>query len=143
MGMACVAHEIIATSFAFVGSIGVVAEVPNVHRLVDKAEVEYLLVTAGKFKRTVHTLVANTAEGIDKFQEELNNIPTAFKEHVQTFRGTVNGLDIEQVATGESWMAAEGLKLGLVDHLMTSDEFIQQKLQLPRKLGTDHLQAHC
>ena len=56
----------IAAPFAFVGSIGVVASLPNFHRVLTRAEVEYMLFTAGKFKRTVTVLGENSQEAKDK-----------------------------------------------------------------------------
>jgi len=119
--IACVADKIVAAPFAIIGSIGVVAEVPNFHRLLKKHDVDFQEMTAGEFKRTVSVFGEITEKGLRKFQEELEDTHLLFKEFVKAHRPK---LDIEQVATGEHWLARRGLELGLVDQLGTSDEYL-------------------
>ena len=119
--VAVVADHIIAAPFATVGSIGVVAEVPNVNRLLKKFDVDYDVYTAGQYKRTVSVMGENTEEGKEKFKEELNLVHEQFQDFVQDNRSSV---DAAAVATGEAWSAQRALKLNLVDELMTSDQFI-------------------
>ena len=121
--MATTADEIIAAPFALVGSIGVVAQIPNVHRLLKKYDVDVDILTAGKFKRTLTTLGENTEEGRAKFIEELNDVHKLFQEFVSENRPM---LDIEEVSTGEAWYGRRALERKLVDSLMTSDEYILQ-----------------
>ncbi len=119
--MACVADTIVAAPFAIIGSIGVVAQVPNLHRLLKKHDVDFQEMTAGEFKRTVSVFGAITERGRKKFQEELEDTHLLFKEFVKVHRPK---LDLERVATGEHWLARRGLELGLVDQLRTSDEYL-------------------
>lgn len=119
--MACVADRIVAAPFAIIGSIGVVAQVPNFHRLLEKHDVDFQEMTAGEFKRTVSIFGEITERGRKKFQEELEDTHVIFKEFVKANRPK---LDLEQVATGEHWLARRGLELGLVDQLRTSDEYL-------------------
>ncbi len=119
--MACVADRIVAAPFAIIGSIGVVAQVPNLHRLLEKHDVDFLEMTAGEFKRTVSVFGELTEKGRKKFQEELEDTHSLFKEFVKAHRPK---LDVERVATGEHWLARRGLELGLVDQLATSDEYL-------------------
>jgi serine protease SohB len=119
--MACVADQILAAPFAIIGSIGVVAQVPNFHRLLKKHDVDFQEMTAGEFKRTVSVLGEITERGRKKFQEELEDTHQLFKEFVKTNRPK---LDLDQVATGEHWLARRGMDLGLVDGLRTSDEYL-------------------
>src|SRR5258708_17495661 len=119
--MACVAEQIVAAPFAIIGSIGVVAQVPNLHRLLEKHDVDFLEMTAGEFKRTVSVFGELTEKGRKKFQEELEDTHSLFKEFVRAHRPK---LDVERVATGEHWLARRGLELGLVDQLGTSDEYL-------------------
>jgi serine protease SohB len=119
--MACVADTIVAAPFAIIGSIGVVAQVPNLHRLLEKHDVDFLEMTAGEFKRTVSVFGEITERGRKKFQEELEDTHSLFKEFVKVHRPK---LDVERVATGEHWLARRGLELGLVDELRTSDELL-------------------
>jgi serine protease SohB len=119
--MACVADRIVAAPFAIIGSIGVVAQVPNFHRLLKKHDVDFQEMTAGEFKRTVTVFGEITEKGRKKFQEELEDTHLLFKEFVKAHRPK---LDLDQVATGEHWLARRGLELGLVDQLRTSDEYL-------------------
>ncbi|TMB34988.1 MAG: protease SohB [Deltaproteobacteria bacterium] len=119
--MACVADQILAAPFAIIGSIGVVAQVPNLHRLLKKHDVDFQEMTAGEFKRTVSVFGEITEKGRKKFQEELEDTHQLFKEFVKANRPK---LDLEQVATGEHWLARRGMELGLVDRLRTSDEYL-------------------
>ncbi len=122
--MACVADTIVAAPFAIIGSIGVVAQVPNLHRLLKKHDVDFQEMTAGEFKRTVSVFGEITERGRKKFQEELEDTHLLFKEFVKMHRPK---LDLERVATGEHWLARRGLELGLVDQLRTSDEYLVER----------------
>ena len=119
--MAVLGEKIIAAPFALLGSIGVVAQVPNVHRLLKKNDVDVEVLTAGEFKRTLTVFGENTEEGRAKFIEELEDVHALFKEFVAEYRPS---LDLERVATGEAWHGTRALDLNLVDELKTSDEYI-------------------
>lgn len=112
--MACVANTIYAAPFAIVGSIGVVAQIPNFNRLLKKHDIDYEQHTAGDFKRTLTLFGENTDEGRQKFQEELEETHVLFKAFISKYRPT---LDIAKVATGEHWYGQQALDLGLVDGL--------------------------
>ncbi|MCL1090476.1 protease SohB [Shewanella profunda] len=119
--MACVANKIYAAPFAIVGSIGVVAQLPNFNRLLKKHEIDYEQHTAGDFKRTLTVFGENTDEGRQKFQEELEETHVLFKEFVSKYRPE---LDLAIVATGEHWYGQQAIELGLVDAISTSDDVI-------------------
>ena len=119
--MACVADRLLAAPFAIIGSIGVVAQVPNFHRLLEKNQVDYELFTAGEYKRTVTVFGENTPEGKQKFQAQLEDVHGLFKDFVATHRPQ---LDLPTVATGEYWYGARALALSLVDELQTSDDYL-------------------
>lgn len=119
--MAAVANKIVAAPFALVGSIGVVAQVPNVHRLLKKNDVDIELITAGKHKRTLTLLGENTAEGREKFAEQIEDVHELFQAHLLARRAK---LDMEKVATGEAWYGEQAIGLDLVDELITSDSYL-------------------
>ncbi len=119
--MACIADKILAAPFAIVGSVGVVAELPNFNRLIKKFDVDYDIYTAGEFKRTVTILGENTEEGKKKFTEEIEETHQLFKELVATNRPQ---LEIEKIATGEHWYGSQAINLKLVDELKTSDDYL-------------------
>lgn len=123
--MACVANQIVAAPFAIIGSIGVVAQVPNFHRLLKKHDVDVELLTAGEYKRTLTLFGENTEKGRKKFQEDLEKIHQAFSNYVLEHR---EGLDMKQIATGEHWLAKDAYELKLVDSLQTSDEYLIEKM---------------
>jgi serine protease SohB len=119
--MACVANKIVAAPFSILGSIGVVAQLPNVHRLLKKHDIDFREYTAGEFKRTVGVFSEITPEKEAHFQTRLHDTHSLFKSFVLKFRPH---LDIQKIATGDYWFGEEALKLGLVDVLMTSDDYL-------------------
>ena len=122
--MASVANKILAAPFAVVGSIGVVASLPNFNRFLKKHDIDFEQITAGKYKRTLSLFGQNTAEGRKKMQEELEAVHRLFKEFVKINRPS---LDIEKLATGEAWYGADAIDLKLVDRIITSDDYLIEK----------------
>ena len=123
--MASVADRIISAPFAVIGSIGVGAQLPNFHRLLKKNDVDFELLTAGKYKRTLTMFGENTDDGRAKFVEDLEDTYDLFKDFVVLNRPVV---DIEAVATGEIWYGQRALDQNLVDELSTSDAYLQTRL---------------
>ena len=119
--IACIANEVVSAPFAIVGSIGVVAQVPNFNRLLKDNKIDFELYTAGQYKRTVTMFGENTEEGKAKFEEELQQTHALFKHFVEKYRPQLN---VEKVATGEHWYGRDALDLNLVDKLQTSDEYL-------------------
>ncbi|MCE0557623.1 MULTISPECIES: protease SohB [unclassified Motilimonas] len=122
--MACVAPKIIAAPFAIIGSIGVIAQIPNFNRLLKKHDVDFEQMTAGEFKRTVTMFGENTEKGKEKFQQELEETHVLFKEFVSENRPQ---LDINKVATGEHWYGSQAFSLNLIDKVQTSDDYLLQQ----------------
>ena len=128
--MSCVASKIIAAPWAIVGSIGVIAQLPNFHRLLKKNSIDFEMHTAGEFKRTLTTLGENTEEGRKKFKSELEDLHVIFKDFVKEQRPQV---DTKIVATGEVWQGKKAIEVGLIDALSTSDDYLvglSKKLKL-------------
>lgn len=119
--MACLANRIVAAPFAIIGSIGVVAQLPNFHRLLKKHDVDYELFTAGEYKRTVTMFGHNSEKAKDKFQSDLEDTHELFKRHVKQSRPEV---DIEAVATGDIWYGQQALDHHLIDVVGTSDDYL-------------------
>lgn len=144
--MACVANKIIAAPFAILGSIGVVAQLPNFHKLLKKNDIDYEMLTAGEYKRTLTIFGENTEKGRKKFMEDLEDTHVLFKEFITEHRPSVN---IDEVATGEIWFGRRARDKNLIDEISTSDEYLfskietadlfevkyQHKKSLPEKLG--------
>lgn len=144
--MACVANKIVAAPFAIIGSIGVVAQLPNFHRLLKKHDIDYEMLTAGEYKRTLTMFGENTEKGRKKFEEELEDTHVLFKEFIAEHRGVVN---VDEVSTGEIWFGRRAEGKNLIDEIQTSDEYLfskkddcdlyeveyVHKKSLPEKLG--------
>ena len=122
--MACIGEKIISAPFAILGSIGVVAQLPNVHRLLKKHDVDFEVLTAGEYKRTLTVFGENTEKGREKFQQDLEITHELFKDFVASYRPQ---LQMDEIATGEVWLGQAALGKKLVDELMTSDEYIATK----------------
>ena len=123
--MACVADEILAAPFAVIGSIGVVAQIPNFNKLLKKNHIDYEIVTAGRYKRTLTIFGENTEEAREKFKEQLEDIHILFKNFVMTNRPQLIP-HIEEIATGEFWFGEQCLEKNLVDVIKTSEDYLYQ-----------------
>ena len=119
--MACVADRIIAAPFAVLGSIGVVAQLPNFHRLLEQSGVDFELHTAGEYKRTLTLFGENTEAGREQLRQQLEDTHLLFKDFISEYRPR---LDLPRVATGEYWHGRQALDLGLVDEIKTSDDYL-------------------
>lgn len=119
--MACVADKIISAPFAILGSVGVLAQLPNFNRLLDKHGIDFELMKAGDLKRTITLFGKNTAEDRERFNEQLEDTHALFKEFVKENRPS---LDIDKIATGEHWLGSRAITLNLVDELITSDDYL-------------------
>lgn len=124
--MACVADQVLSAKFAIIGSIGVIAQLPNFNKLLKKNDIEFEQHTAGDFKRTLTIFGENTDQGREKFKQELEEVHVMFKEFVGSHRAD---LDIDKVATGEYWYGSKAKELGLVDEIQTSDDFLLDRLE--------------
>ena len=121
--MACVATKIYAAPFAILGSIGVLAQIPNFNRMLDSHGVDFEQVTAGKYKRTVTMFGENTDADRAKLKEELEDVHSLFKDAVAKYRPD---MDLEKIATGEHWYGTRALDFGLADEIRTSDELLSE-----------------
>jgi serine protease SohB len=119
--MACAADRILAAPFAVIGSIGVLMQMPNFHRLLEQKGVDFEQITAGKFKRTLTVFGENTDEDREKVKEELVEVHELFQNRIKELRP---GVDLDQVATGEHWYGDRALELNLIDEIGTSDDYL-------------------
>ncbi|MBK0031552.1 protease SohB [Erwinia sp. S43] len=130
--MACVAERIVAAPFSIIGSIGVVAQIPNFNRLLKRNDIDLELHTAGEYKRTLTMLGENTDAGREKFRQDLNETHQLFKDFVHQMRPS---LDIDSVATGEHWYGSQALEKGLVDAIGTSDDLLLEHIEKRQVIG--------
>lgn len=119
--MACLGSKIVAAPFAYIGSIGVLLQLPNFNRLLKDKNVDFEMITAGEYKRTLTIFGENTDKGREKVSEEIQETHDLFKGFVKEHRPSLN---IDQVATGETWFGKKALELNLIDEIKTSDECI-------------------
>ncbi|HSW69686.1 MAG TPA: protease SohB [Gammaproteobacteria bacterium] len=124
--MACVANKILAAPFAIIGSIGVIVQLPNFHRLLKNNHIDFEQITAGQFKRTLTLFGENTIKGREKMHEEIEEIHTLFKNLIKEHRPQI---DTQKVATGEHWLGSQALELKLIDSLQTSDDYLYAHAQ--------------
>ena len=119
--MACIADKIVSAPFAIVGSIGVIAQLPNFNKLLKKHDIEFEQLTAGEYKRTLTMFGENTEKAREKFKEELEETHGLFKNFIRDHRPA---LELDKVATGEHWFGTQAHELGLVDEIKTSDDIV-------------------
>lgn len=122
--MASVANKILAAPYAIIGSIGVIVQLPNFHRLLENKQIDFEQITAGDYKRTLTVFGKNTEEGREKLKEEIEEIHDLFKQSILQYRPFLN---IDQVATGEHWLAMQAIEFKLVDEIKTSDDYLVEK----------------
>jgi serine protease SohB len=119
--MACVADRILAAPFAILGSIGVITQLPNFNRLLKKHNIDFEQITAGQYKRTLSLFAENTEEGRKKMQEDVNEALDLFKDFVTANRPIV---DINSLATGETWYGIRAKEMRLIDEVITTDDYL-------------------
>jgi serine protease SohB len=119
--MACVGNRIIAAPFAVLGSIGVLMQLPNFHRLLQTHGVDFELLKGGEYKRKLTIFGENDDADRARMQQEIDDTHQLFKDFVGEHRP---GLDIGTVATGEHWYGRRALELALCDELRTSDDYL-------------------
>ena len=83
---------------AVIGSIGVVGQLPNLHRFLKKHEIDFEQHTAGEFKRTLTIFGENTDKGRERFKQEIEDTHILFKDFVKRHR------DIAAAAKGDCGM---------------------------------------
>lgn len=125
--MACLGNRILSAPFAVLGSIGVVAQLPNINRLLKKHDVDFEVLTAGEYKRTLTVFGENTEKGREKFQQDLEVTHELFKGFVAHYRPQLN---IDEVATGEVWLGMAAVDKRLVDELRTSDDYLCERAKV-------------
>ncbi len=135
--MACIADKLVAAPFAIVGSIGVIAQLPNFNKLLKKNHIEFEQLTAGEFKRTLTMFGENTDKARDKFKQELEETHVLFKDFIREHRAS---LDIDKVSTGEHWFGTQAKDLGLIDDIRTSDDLVTEACQQKKVLSVHYVQ---
>ncbi|MDE1240897.1 protease SohB [Vibrio aestuarianus] len=135
--MACIADKIVSAPFAIVGSIGVIAQLPNFNKLLKKHDIEYEQLTAGEYKRTLTMFGENSDKAREKFKQELEETHELFKDFIRDHRPA---LDLEKVATGEHWFGTQAKALGLVDEIKTSDDLVVEACKDKTVLAIHYVQ---
>ncbi|WP_372076260.1 protease SohB [Vibrio amylolyticus] len=135
--MACIADKIISAPFAIVGSIGVIAQLPNFNKLLKKHDIEFEQLTAGEYKRTLTMFGENSDKAREKFKQELEDTHGLFKDFIRERRPA---LDLEKVATGEHWFGTQAKELGLVDEIKTSDDVVVEACKDKTVLSIHYVQ---
>lgn len=137
--MACIGDKIISSPFAVIGSIGVMAQLPNFHRLLKKYDIDYELITAGEYKRTLTIFGENTEKGREKFIQEIQDTHQLFKEFIREYRPSIS---IDDVSTGEVWFGTRAASLKLVDLIMTSEEYLLSRTSEADIFKVSYIEKH-
>ncbi|MCW8334664.1 protease SohB [Vibrio sp. DBSS07] len=135
--MACIADKIVSAPFAIVGSIGVIAQLPNFNKLLKKHDIEFEQLTAGEYKRTLTMFGENSDKAREKFKQELEETHGLFKDFIRDHRPTLN---LDKVATGEHWFGTQAKELGLVDEIKTSDDLVVEACKDKTVLSIHYVQ---
>ncbi|MGR5176990.1 protease SohB [Vibrio mediterranei] len=135
--MACIADKIVSAPFAVVGSIGVIAQIPNFNKLLKKNDIEFEQLTAGEYKRTLTMFGENTDKAREKFKQELEETHDLFKDFIRQHRPE---LDLDKVATGEHWFGTQAKELGLVDEIKASDDIVTEACKDKTVLSIHYVQ---
>lgn len=135
--MACIADKIVSAPFAIVGSIGVIAQLPNFNKLLKKHDIEYEQLTAGEYKRTLTMFGENSDKAREKFKQELEETHELFKDFIRDHRPA---LDLDKVATGEHWFGTQAKALGLIDEIKTSDDLVVEACKDKTVLAIHYVQ---
>ena len=129
--MACVANKLISAPFAAIGSVGVISQITNIHRFLKKYDMDHVEATAGEFKRNVTVRGELTDEKRKALDKKLAEIHGMFKDFVKENRPS---LDVEKIATGEVWYGIKAKELGLIDDILTSDDYIARAIKENKKV---------
>jgi len=113
-----------ASPFAILGSIGVIGQSVNINDVLEKYGIKPLVFKSSEAKMPIGLIGDVTDEGKSILQDQIDSIHRVFKEYVLARRP---GVDIETVASGAVWLGSEALKHGLIDGILTSEEYITQR----------------
>lgn len=127
--LACVSDLLVAAPSAYVGSIGVVAQLPNFNQFLEDKGVKVFELTAGDKKRSLTMLGKPDQDKENHMLDKLETMHDLFISHVTNSRPKMLELDSDMSATvfsGDYWTAKETVDNGynLVDELKTSEEFL-------------------
>jgi len=121
--------QLLAAPFASIGSIGVVTiEMLNFHDALDKLGIKPIRFQGGQWKAPMSAFGDISDEDVVHMQAHIDSFHAAFREHVQQWRGDVIK-DYETATSGAYWLGKKAHELGLVDRLVTSDEYIDEKIR--------------
>mmetsp|Transcript_9058 Transcript_9058/g.12909 ORF Transcript_9058/g.12909 Transcript_9058/m.12909 type:complete len:423 (-) Transcript_9058:25-1293(-) len=128
--MACTSSpgRLYAAPFAVVGSIGVIGQTVNIHNALESWGVKPLVFRGGKHKAPVGLIGEVSEDGMKTIQKMIDKTHNAFKRHVLAARPKL-AKQIDDVATGDVWLGCDALDVGLIDRVITSDEYISQRLR--------------
>ena len=120
--------RLFAAPFAVLGSIGVVGQNINIQKTLEGWGIRPMVFRAGKEKAPLGLLGDVTSKQMRTIQSMVDDTHTAFKRHVVLARPLL-AKKIDKVATGKVWLGASAMEAGLIDHIVTSDEYIGHRIQ--------------
>jgi len=114
--LATAADRIISNPGTITGSIGVIMEMSNFEKLLDKVGIESYVLKSGKYKDIGSVTRPMSEEEKQILQSVLDDVYMQFVEDVAEGRG----MDLEkvkQIANGSIFSGRQALSIGLVDQL--------------------------
>lgn len=130
--MACQATpgHLFAAPFAMVGSIGVLMETVNFNEVLRRYGIKPLIIKAGANKAPLSGFGEVTQEELKTAQDDADGIHEVFQQWVARSRPNVvvSKEWMEKVCTGAVFLGQEACELGLVDRVLTSDEYVADRI---------------
>jgi protease-4 len=114
--IASAADKIVANPGTITGSIGVIAQFPQVRELLDKIGIKSTVIKSGKFKDTGSPTREMTSDEKSLIQGVVDDIYSQFVGVVSLNRNKPEA-EIEAIADGRIFTGRQALALGLVDDL--------------------------
>ena len=112
--LAASADDIWVDDSSIVGSIGVISAGFGAHVLLARQGVERRVYTAGKSKSMLDPFLPEKEEDVKRLKSLLDQMHETFTAYIKSRRGD-RLADRQDLFTGEFWLGARAVELGLVD----------------------------
>ena len=117
--------QIIAAPFAMVGSIGVISEGLNFNKILNKYGIKPLVLKAGEMKNPISTLGHVSDKAVQEETKRLEQVHESFIQLCQTKRSQLDS----SICDGSVLIGERAIAYGMVDRVLTSDEYISELIQ--------------
>ena len=118
------ATQILASPFAMVGSVGVITEGLNFYEILKRHGIQSLVLKAGDSKNPITQFGKVTDENIKTTQDDLDETHQSFIDLCRSRRPTLD----PAVCNGRILSGDMALERGMIDRILTSDEYVLEKI---------------